>query len=231
MERGDFIGKRVETVTFVCEKPGTYKIPPLVIPWFDLKEKTLRRLKLPGKTIVVRPNSALAPTKGKEKIIEAQPSGARLSWWLFAPVFALIVCGILFWRLRAQSSRWKNWRDSLDQREPAYFARLKKTCRSNDPVAALNALMRWLECMNSRRESATIADFLRSQDNSELTQELKNLQETCLYPDAVWGGGPLTIALTRARKNSLYHHRRLRSSSLSPLNPGEYELVRDLKIY
>jgi hypothetical protein len=181
---------------------------------------------LPGRTFEVSLNSALAPTKGKEEIIEAQPSGFGFFGWLVALVFGLFVCGILFWKLRAQSSRWKNWRDSHEQREPAYFARLKKACRSNDPVATLNTLMRWLECMNSRRESATIADFLSSQDNLELTQELENLQRTCLYPDAVWVGGPLVIALTRSRKSLLHQHGGSRAPTLPPLNPDECELIK-----
>ena len=28
--------------------------------------------------------------------------------------------------------RWQKWRDSYKQREPAYFAKLKKDCRSNE---------------------------------------------------------------------------------------------------
>lgn len=36
MQRGEFIGERVETITYVCERPGTVTIPTLVIHWWDL---------------------------------------------------------------------------------------------------------------------------------------------------------------------------------------------------
>lgn len=39
MQRGEFTGQRVETVTYICEQPGTYTLPALTIPallrWLD----------------------------------------------------------------------------------------------------------------------------------------------------------------------------------------------------
>jgi hypothetical protein len=32
VERGDFTGKQVETVTYICERPGQFTLPALVIP-------------------------------------------------------------------------------------------------------------------------------------------------------------------------------------------------------
>jgi hypothetical protein len=33
IERGDFTGKRIDTVTYICERPGQFTLPALVIPW------------------------------------------------------------------------------------------------------------------------------------------------------------------------------------------------------
>ena len=49
--RGDLVGTRVETVTYVFERPGTIEIPGLEWSWWDVRSMELKRSKLPGLSI------------------------------------------------------------------------------------------------------------------------------------------------------------------------------------
>jgi hypothetical protein len=54
-ERGNFTGTRIETVTYICERPGQFTLPALVIPWWDLKNQKLMQVTLPDVTLDVEP--------------------------------------------------------------------------------------------------------------------------------------------------------------------------------
>jgi len=53
MQRGEFIGERVETITYVCERPGTVTIPALAIHWWDVNDEELKQELLTGGDIVL----------------------------------------------------------------------------------------------------------------------------------------------------------------------------------
>src|SRR5262249_56437362 len=62
--RGRLTGRRTDRVTYVCERPGTYGLPGLVLVWWDPEAKELHRERLPARTITVEPattNEASAP--------------------------------------------------------------------------------------------------------------------------------------------------------------------------
>jgi hypothetical protein len=48
IERGIFTGQRIQTVTYVCEHPGSIILPALVIPWWDIEHQTLMQATLPA---------------------------------------------------------------------------------------------------------------------------------------------------------------------------------------
>ena len=53
MQRGEFIGEPVETITYVCERPGTVTIPALVIHWWDVNDEELEQELMIGGDIVL----------------------------------------------------------------------------------------------------------------------------------------------------------------------------------
>jgi hypothetical protein len=55
IDRGDFTGKRIDTVTYICEPPGQFVLPALVIPWWDLKNQKLMQATFPAVTLEVAP--------------------------------------------------------------------------------------------------------------------------------------------------------------------------------
>lgn len=54
-DRGSLTGERVETLTYVCAKPGTFTIPALRFTWFDLESRQLQHVVLPARQVEVAP--------------------------------------------------------------------------------------------------------------------------------------------------------------------------------
>lgn len=59
-ERGDLLGKRVDTLTYMLQQPGQYTLPGAKFSWWDLDASALRTIELPAHVIQVAPNPALA---------------------------------------------------------------------------------------------------------------------------------------------------------------------------
>jgi len=59
-QRGEFTGSRSDSVTYVCEQPGTYTLPAVRFTWFDLDANELRAEELPERTLQVIANPDLA---------------------------------------------------------------------------------------------------------------------------------------------------------------------------
>jgi hypothetical protein len=53
VERGTFTGQRTQTVTYVCERPGSVTLPALAIPWWDVTQQKLMQATLPALTLQV----------------------------------------------------------------------------------------------------------------------------------------------------------------------------------
>lgn len=47
-ERGTFTGTRIDSVTYVCERPGKVTVPALALPWWNVRTRELEKVILPG---------------------------------------------------------------------------------------------------------------------------------------------------------------------------------------
>ncbi|MCB1127690.1 MAG: BatD family protein, partial [Verrucomicrobiae bacterium] len=61
-DRGTMQGKRQDTITYLCERPGHFTIPATRFIWFDLAGRQLRTNDLPARTLNVVANAAYAST-------------------------------------------------------------------------------------------------------------------------------------------------------------------------
>ncbi|MCO8120773.1 BatD family protein [Stieleria sp. TO1_6] len=108
--RGSMKGERQDVITYVCEKPGQYKIPAERFSWYDIKAKQLQTIDLPAQTLNVIANPALASGA-------ADPDGATtvdntdrlVRWWkplLAIGLILLVILGSRNKRLRSLVSDW-----------------------------------------------------------------------------------------------------------------------------
>ena len=217
VNRGELTGERVETVTYVCEKPGAYELPGLVIPWWDLREKQLKRIKLPATRFEVAPDPAL--TTETEPTLPVTDT-RRQSGWLVAISAVLITIATIIWSQRRRlMQRWSAWRAARQVTESAYFRRVLAACRLDDPVATFNALMGWLDHTQFGPRCPTLAALAATLNDEQLTQALQSLQEATIGRGNDWSGRGLAQALARARRSIKRGQRGPALSGLPSLNP------------
>jgi hypothetical protein len=211
--RGTLIGRRVDRITYVFEKPGMFTLPSLEQPWWDLQAAALRSEGAPGMRLQVVPAA------------EAGPDTSRPSEQLPWPVYmaGLVVLGALLW---VGHGVWRQLADALQtwvvrwqRSEPAEFRRLRRACRRAEPGPTYAALRRWRARLKdvlgpSRMPDADIDRAARPLDAA--------LFGAAPSPWAIDDAWRLITRLSGLRKDALAEAApaRERRSRLPPLNPA-----------
>ncbi len=214
-DRGTLTGRRVETVTYVCERPGAATIPDRTLTWWDLDTKELMTVRLPGRTFQVAPDPKADPAPAP-----APTATNRPGWWWAVPAVAIVP--LLGWGLFARLRPW--WvrrRAARAESEPASFARFRDACRTADPHAVYVALLSWLE----RLGPMTLDDFTTRANDPGLTDAVSDLTARVYTRYGTVGPGPWSAR--ELADSTAVARRRLRSAtrpggrgrSLPPLNP------------
>jgi len=133
IQRGEITGTRIESVTYVFERPGTYRLPEIRIPWWNIAAKRLETVTLTGLEIVVAPSA--------ETAVAPPPPERSFPWWLLGLVAALAGAAWLAVKLRA------SWAVS----EAATF---RAVTHANGAQATYRALGAWLSRTNLRPDAA-----------------------------------------------------------------------------
>jgi hypothetical protein len=224
-ERGDFTGQRTDIVTYMCETAGTYHLPALSLPWFDLDDAQLKRVELPAVTLEVAANPQLAPDGA-----QAPPtrSTTRAWWWVGGLVVVVLIAAWLLRRFyRPLATRLSRWRNRRAARETAYFARLQTACQSGDPATAFNAFTHWIDRFYDGDASPTIDQFVHDADDTDLRRQVEQLERqlfaTPAAPHEAWSGQAFYQCLATVRKRlqqrAIPFHLRAQQA-LPPLNPS-----------
>ena len=213
-DRGDLTGVRVDSITWVVEKPGTYEIPGIRFQWWDPGNHELKQQIVPGLSLDVLPSAQEEAVVGTVK-----GDGQRSSnLW---PVLFLFLTGLLSGTLWLRFGRKTNGQQIND--EKSAFADLQKACKSNQASQAHSAIHNWIAyCAvtgNVNSRPATLAEFARTLDNKDLTRELRKLQEALVSSDTNWRGNSLLVALQDIRQKIDHQKSDQSKYNLAPLNP------------
>lgn len=163
-DRGSLTGKRIEVLTYVLERAGEVRIPDIVLAWWNLTDRKLERVELPGQLL----NVAVGPV-GASGVIGS--SAARQfetrALWLF--VIMLVVSATVLLRFRkGMAQRWAAWRKHRNESEARYFRQALKSLRSREAGVALRDVMRWLDRINDQDRPAKLEDFLSRYGDAEM---------------------------------------------------------------
>jgi len=212
-ERGDYIGKRVETFSYVCEKAGTFTLAEMKIQWWNPSSEDLQVVKLSAVTLRVAPNLILK-TSGFES---AAGSSITRPWLWVAAIGGLgvlaVVCVLLLRRMRLRFVPHNL------KTEKEFFKKLKLAAETDDVVKTMKALIRWLDATGF---TGGLSDFMGTIGDPELTRQLIALEMNVYGRQKVdWSGRLFFDRITLARKklHSHSHTRFAPGSQLEPLNP------------
>jgi hypothetical protein len=202
--RGDLVGRRVDRVTYVFERAGSFEIPGVAQPWWDLGAKRLRSAQEPAITVAV----SAAPVAGK------RDWGEPTAWLIpgLAAVVVLALIGLSRWgwpRLRdALAGRRARWLAS----EAKAFGDLLATCRKGDVASIYRAFTVWRRRVPNRSSLAPLTE--------EIELALFGAPVQAAWPPQ---RGRAFADKLRAARRSLKDRRRAADparQALPPLNPA-----------
>ena len=179
LERGDFLGERRETITYLMQKPGTLAVPGLNFVWWNPKTEALQSKTLPAVTFEIAPPPAAAAAK--------EAAATHEVWlWLLAAAF---VVALLMWQRRRLAEWGTHFWKTLNPPDRVAARKLLRACREHDPASAASAWVAW------RNTQA-----LSFQPPPELRATVLEMQRFLFGPATTqsWRGGDLAQAFTES---------------------------------
>lgn len=189
LERGDFLGERSETITYLMQKPGTLEVPALNFVWWNPKTEELQSKTLPAVTFEIAPPPAAAAAK--------EAAATYQAWlWLLA---AACVFALLTWQRRRLAEWGAHFWKKLNPPEGVAARKLLRACRAHDAPAAASA---WIEWRNTQALSFQPTPELRA---TVLEMQRFVFGHATTHP---WRGDDLAQAFTESvatTKSTLAH--------------------------
>jgi hypothetical protein len=213
-QKGSLNGERIETVTFVFEKPGTVTFPEETLTWFDLTTKTLRHETIPERTISVTGSVSASSRPQNSSAIRSN----QVSIW----IAGLTVLGGM---LAAMFCCLLRRRTAPADQEAALFAALKAACRADDHKQILCSLTEWVDHTSLNSEPAMLQHWAIQTGDGELVTLIAQL-ESEFYQRSLPSTAPCFSGRRLLECVVRFHRRRSRiqldrsgHSALVPLNP------------
>lgn len=220
-ERGArLVGTRVETVSYVAQEEGEYRLPGIEISWWDVGAERMRSASVPEVSFVVVANPNLVNELGLPPDSAVVGAGTGPAFTAFSirdlireygpPVTLVLALAALAYRLLRRygpgwAARLRDERARRAESEAVYYGRFRKSAASGDPRVVANALMAWLDRRHRGPGVATVGAFATRADDPALNRALSDLGDR-LYgvrsaaTGVQWSASELVRAVARARK-------------------------------
>ena len=160
------VGRVIQRIVLVLPNDAEVVVPVFGVPWWDVVADAPRTATLPARTL--RPQSAFSPAA-----LPAAPDVSPAVPRAMAVAFALLLAGALWWRLSNAPAR-----DVRNQ--------LREACRANDPRAARDALVKWINA-NSPAGHFRLVQHVGQHWDASARAQLDAL-DAALYGGRGWKG-------------------------------------------
>lgn len=224
-ERGDLIGERVDTVTYVSTQAGSLEIPELTLRWWDPSKAQWQTQKFPARLLDVADNPALATQSvSVSRLIKPVTDIASWIGWFILMVTVGIV---LLFAGQPVKRNWQAWRASRAASETAQWERLHHVCVRGEAAEVYRELGRWLAHFNMSTPQLTIIAVNEGVSNS-LRVTCIQLQQRLTGIDVQWDALIFIKELAKLRRDLQVSVNADTASALPPLNPSRAMVdVRD----
>ena len=216
INRGELSGSRTDSVTFICEREGSFTVPELRFQWWDPQQERLSERVITGASLTVVTNPAFR--SGAAAASQGEDPGP--GWKVIATAVAVLLLAAYLLRRIAHRAAMavRQWLEQRRAREEWAFEQVQKACRSNAPQAAYRAILAWLDRAEPGAGLSLIA-FANARSDQELLREAVLLQENLAAGgNADWNGRALARLLEKSRNHARNMARA--APELPPLNPG-----------
>lgn len=239
-------GKRVEKVALIPKMVGEYRLPEIVVPWWDIESNQQQYARLPERLITVLPSLSAAnittadASQQQAVVAEQQSVGQAITtadaiistndiasnrWWqgstiFFALAWLLTLCAYL--RVYFRQARFTRQALQVKQQAEgslrATVALLKRSCKAHDAQAVKDALLRWHNHYHADQPSTNLGELGKYYDAS-LASEMDTLNQS-LYSDVrqAWNGDGLWQSIDSWQQQQASKvNDKVQLSSLQPL--------------
>ncbi len=220
---GRLVSQKVRNFAIVANKPGTYQLPEISIPWWNTITNKLEYAKLPAQTITVKADAEQAnqtpvlatPEKNTANSSEVKTVIVEQSSWLQWLFLALWLLTSFAWLATSLLGKRGNKKlNKVTKVNDSYLA-LLAACKQNDSTQVLKLLVPWFDSICPDKIS-TLNQVIQYSQSAELTQAIKELQQSCYSQQAdKWHGKALLDAVIHINKNQAV----IESASGFALNP------------
>lgn len=212
-ERGDLIGERNDTVTYVSTRAGSFEIPELTLRWWDPSKEQWQAQTFPAHLLVVADNPSLAGKSVSVSHYFKSITDITSIGWL---VLIIILAIVLLFAGRPLKRGWQAWRARRAASEMVQWQRLRQACIHGEATVVYRELGRWLAQFNMSTPQLTAT--VREGVSDSLRATCIQLQQRLAGIDAQWNAQILIEELVKLRRY-LQVSEDSAASALSPLNP------------
>ena len=230
-------GVLLQKIAVVPTRAGSYSIPAIEIPWWNINTGKMEIARLDAIDIkasgadvsAAAPQPQSSTPQAEQHISSPQTESAAApqtaQWWQMAAlVFALlwilsIAALVWFFKLRKPKPR-KPLFDSLEAATQFGNQRRRKVlqaARSNDPQATRNALLKWGDSVFPEVQIHSLSSLAQQLDGA-LATEVEKLNLTLYSIDpGEWSGSQLAESILKWRESKNQDHDK-QQDQLPPLN-------------
>jgi hypothetical protein len=142
VDRGSITGLRTDRVAYVFERAGTYTLPGLAQPWWDLGSQSAHVVAMPARHVDVTGQAASGTPPRRAWLV---------SGLLIVALLVALVCLVGLIRKRNPAAAGP---------ERAAFRSLRRACRDNGAASVYRAWQRWNAVRSSREMGPDLTDAL-----------------------------------------------------------------------
>jgi hypothetical protein len=202
-DRGALDGRREESITYVFESPGEVELPDIVLSWWDIENRALRRIELRG--IEVRVEGVTAAEPSTEVAESAPIEPPRKRWPLAVAAVVLAVLGLWF---GPRLGLWvRNWQRERRDSEPAHFRKVQAAIRDRDPATISAVIMSWLDRLDPGPRPARLDLFLEDHGDDSCKAAAAALASSLAAGEPFHEGRALARGLAESRRHLLRSRR------------------------
>lgn len=235
-----FTGSRTEILTYLIESDGSFIIPEVQVPWFNLRKKERETAVLQSISIEVAPNPDIEFILSRQKALQEElakeaPAVVEeetpfeflgLNWWqLILVVLAVIavVLQLIRWAKKFSRNREKKLQAQLASEEH-FFKLLIEALEKGESHAVIRQLYYWYDRFRVNKLGPEIGDFVDDSEDKSLLELLEKESES-RYKEEQWdsqisGAGKLALNLKNARMKHLKQKEVLEEQNWLDINPS-----------
>ncbi len=204
-------GRRVQSEALVARSGGTWTLPEIRVPWWNIETDRLEFATLPSRTVVVTAIQTADQTNDPTIAPSASPAGATLPLWLWAFSAAgwlvSLALGFLLWLSRRHTAGRSPTPGGATAKSGSVrqaLVEIRKAAAQEDAALLRKAILKWADLHHERVFSSlealarvsteSLATRLRAVDRSlygdgELASALEGLIDTLREEPAPKGPG------------------------------------------